>query len=115
MRDKTWVACLLCLAGTVTVGLADLVASEVQVAVALLLLFGGSLGFIAGRWAWVWGLVLGCSVFCAHALAAVCGYQPPYLVQPNLLVTFLAMIPALLGSFVGAGLNWAIRKSCAAT
>lgn len=92
-------------------GAADLVASEVQVPVALLLLFGGALGFVAGKWAWVWGLVLGCSVFCAHGLAAIRGYQPPYQVQPNLLVTLLAVIPAMLGSLMGAGLSLVIRQS----
>lgn len=111
MHDRTWVACLLCLTGAVTVGAADLIASEVQVAVALLLVFGGLLGFVAGRWAVVWGLVLGCSVFSAHALAAIGGYQPPYQVRPNLLATFLAVIPALLGSLGGAGLARAIRHA----
>jgi NO-binding membrane sensor protein with MHYT domain len=105
MRDRMWVSCLACLAGAVTVGLTDLVASEVQPAVALLLGFGALLGFLERRWAWAWGLVLGLSVFWAHALAAVVGYEVPYAVEPNLLATFLALIPAILGSGAGAAVR----------
>jgi NO-binding membrane sensor protein with MHYT domain len=96
--------------GAVTVGSADLVVKAVQVPAALLLLFGGALGFTVPRWAWVWGLVLGFSVFTAHALATICGYKPPYQVQPNILASLLALIPAMIGSCFGAGLGWAVRK-----
>jgi hypothetical protein len=111
MQDRTWIACLLCLVGAITVGAADLISTEVQVPVALILIFGGTLGFVAGRWAWVWGLVLGSSAFCAHALATIFSYRPPYQVQPNLLATFLAYIPALCASLFGAGLSSMIRQN----
>ncbi len=110
MHSKTWVAAIVCLVGSIIVGSIDLVATAVQVPVALLLLFGGVLGIITGGWAWAWGLVLGCSVFCAHVLAAACGYKAPYQVQPNIYATFLAVIPAMLGSLCGAGLGWVMQQ-----
>lgn len=84
------------------IGYGDYYASEVQGSVLLLLLFPFGLALTEPRGAWRWGLLVGLGVPCAHLLGLALRLPPPYPVQPNVLATFLALIPALLGAGIGA-------------
>jgi hypothetical protein len=86
------------------VGYTDLRAEEVQPVVLLLGSFAALLGAAFPDGAWRRGLLLGLSVPLAHVIAQLTGTVLPYPV-PHLSDTFLALIPALVGSYVGVGLR----------
>lgn len=76
----------------------------VQPTVASLLLFSGTLTWLDPRRAVLWSLVLGLSIPVAHALARVRGTALPYDVD-GYASTFLALLPAGLGSAAGFALR----------
>ena len=84
------------------IGYLDLHADEVQGIVLLLITFSVIVGLYMPRLSWLTGLLLGSSVFAAHGLLAILGYEQPYPVEPNLFAAFLALIPAFIGAFAGA-------------
>jgi hypothetical protein len=59
-------------------------------------------GLLWPRHAWRWGLAIGIGVPLWHFVGSAFGYHAVYPVQPNLFATFLALVPALIASYVGA-------------
>ena len=57
--------------------------------------------------AWQWAFIIGLGVPAAHLIGLLFGYRPPYPVQPNVLVTFIALVPAFIGAYLGALLSLA--------
>jgi hypothetical protein len=86
------------------VGYTNLRAEEVQPAVLLILSFAVLLGAAYPEGAWRRGLLLGLSVPVAHVIAGLTGTVLPYPV-PRFADTFYALIPALVGSYLGVGLR----------
>ena len=103
MLIKT-VLVLLTLAFGSLVGYTDLRAEEVQPAVLLIGSFAALLGAAYPDGAWRRGLLLGLSVPLAHVVSQLTGTVLPYPL-PSFADTFLALIPALVGSYVGVGLR----------
>src|SRR5947209_3213723 len=69
----------------------------------LILLVGTFLfGLAQPALAWQWALIIGLGVPGAHFIGLMFGYHPPRPVQPNVLATFLALIPAFAGAYLGA-------------
>lgn len=62
-------------------------------------------GLLWPRRAWRWGILIGTGVPFWHFAAAALGIHAPYPVEPNLFATFLALIPALAASYLGAGIR----------
>jgi hypothetical protein len=103
MLTKT-VLVLVTLALGTLVGYTDLRAEEVQPAVLLLLSFGVLMGAAYPEGAWRRALMLGLSVPLAHVISHYTGRALPYPV-PRFADTFLALIPAFIGSYIGVALR----------
>jgi hypothetical protein len=84
----------------------DFHATEVQATVLVLLLFTFAFGFASPRRAWRLGLAVGIAVPLAHILNHLLHRPPPYPVEPNLLATLIALIPAQIGATMGAFARW---------
>lgn len=85
-------------------GVPDLSAAEVQPAALLILSFGTVLGAAYPDGAWRRAVMLGLSVPLAHVVAQVTGTVLPYPV-PHFADTFLALVPAFVGTFLGVGIR----------
>ena len=103
MLTKT-VLLLLTVAFGTLVGYTDLRPEEVQPAALLILSFAVVLGAAFPDGAWRRGLLLGLSVPVAHVIAQLTGRALPYPL-PRFADTFLALSPALVGSYLGVGLR----------
>ena len=103
MLTKTVLLLFTVAFGTV-VGYTDLRAEEVQPAALLLLSFAAILGAAYPEQAWRRGLLLGLSVPFAHVVAQATGTVLPYPV-PHFADTFLALIPAMVGTYLGVGVR----------
>ena len=103
MLTKT-VLLLLTVAYGSALGYTDLWAEEVQPAALLLLSFAAVLGAAYPEQAWRRGLMLGLSVPVAHVIAQLTGTALPYTV-PRLADAFLALIPAMVGTYLGVGVR----------
>ncbi len=55
--------------------------------------------------AWRWGLLIGGGVPFLHFAGAALGYRAAYPVQPNLFASFIALLPAMAASYLGAGIR----------
>lgn len=86
------------------VGYTDLRAEEVQPAALMLATFGAVLGGAYPEGAWRRALMLGLSVPVAHLVSQYTGRVLPYPV-PHFADTFLALIPAFVGTYLGVGLR----------
>jgi len=104
-------------------GYLDMRAREVQGIVLILLILTGVFALAWPRRAWLWALLFGVSVPAWHFGVALAGLMQRasgwdllpdatlthvYIVKPNLAATFLALIPAVIGSLFGAGIRMAI-------
>lgn len=89
--------------GTVT-GVVDVHVTEVQLTAFLLMSFACLLGAVHPVGAWRRALMLGMSVPLAHVVANVTGATLPYTVSEPA-ATFLALVPAFLGSYLGVGMR----------
>jgi hypothetical protein len=98
------VVLLLTVAAGVFAGVTDVRSQEVQGPVAVLF----AAAFVLAAWhpegAWRRGLMLGLSVPLAHVVAHLSGHVLPYSVE-NPVSTLLAIVPAMLGTFVGTGVS----------
>ena len=78
-------------------------------AVLILLVCAFPFGFAQPRRVWPYALIVGLGVPAAHLIGLLFGYRPPYPVEPNVLATFLALIPAFIGAYSGALAGLAAR------
>jgi hypothetical protein len=98
------VLALLTVAFGTLAGIPDLAAADVQPAALLILSFGAVIGAAYPDGAWRRALMLGLSVPLAHVVAQVTGTVLPYPV-PHFADTFLALVPAFVGTFLGVGVR----------
>jgi hypothetical protein len=105
------------------VGYVDLTASEIQAVVLILLVGGFILGALATKRAWVVALLIGLAVPVAEAIALIVGFEPAGIahsraVRPdanitygaaNLWESFIALIPAFVGTYTGVIIRYIIR------
>ena len=103
MLTKT-VLVLVTLALGTLVGYTDLRAEEVQPAVLLIVSFAAVLGAAYPDGAWRRALMLGLSVPLAQLISHYTGRALPYPL-PRFADTFLALIPAFVGSYIGVALR----------
>ena len=87
------------------IGLIDLTASEVQVAVGMLLFFGAILGFARPRYAVQSALFLGLMLPVVQLIASRHGFHWIDGTKADPGGAFIAMLPAALGVAAGVGLS----------
>jgi hypothetical protein len=109
MRMKRWRFWgLVVLLGLVT-GAIDYTASEVQATLLVLLPIAFCCGFAAERPAWRCAVLLGLAIPAAHLMGHAINIRPPY--HDHVIASLLALIPAFLATYSGAGLRWLAGKS----
>lgn len=69
--------------------------------VLLLLIVTFLFGVAQPKQAWQFALIIGLGVPLAHLIGLLFGYHPPYPVEPNVFVTFIALVPAFIGAYLG--------------
>lgn len=109
MRPQLWHYLLALFLGLV-IGWIDLRAVEVQPTVLLLLVFGLFLGFAQPRHAWRWALLLAVWIPLGGFVALVVGLRTPAPVEPTALASFIAFIPAFIGTYAGVLVNRASSR-----
>jgi hypothetical protein len=62
-------------------------------------------GLLWPRHAWRWGLLIGIGVPLWHFVGGAFGFRAASPVQPNLFATFLALFPAMVACYLGAGIR----------
>lgn len=108
LRNSAFIFVLVSvLLGTIT-GFVDIIASEVQPSALLIIMFTCLLGFIQPKNAWLSALIIGSSILAAHLISPFWGLYPDYPVEPSVWATTIALIPAFIGSYIGAGAGWAL-------
>ena len=103
MLTKAVLAVVTIAIGTL-VGYTDLRTEEVQPVVLMIVTFGAVMGAAYPDGAWRRALMLGLSVPLAHLVAQYTGRVLPYPI-PRFADTFLALIPAFVGTYVGVALR----------
>jgi hypothetical protein len=108
-RPRLWHYLLALFLGLM-IGWIDLRSVEVQPTVLLLLVFGLFLGFAQPRHAWRWAVILAVWIPLGGLVALVAGLRTPAPAEPGVAGSFIAFIPALIGSYCGAFVNWASTR-----
>jgi hypothetical protein len=98
---------VLCAAG---VGWMNLHATDdVQPVAAALILAGIGFGAYRPRWAWLFALLLFAAVPASGLWADAASYHPGQVRPAPLYESVIALIPALAGAYLGAGVRWSLR------
>ena len=91
-------------------GYVDMHNDEVQAAVLVVLVSTFALGLAQPRHAWRWALLVGPGVFLMYLLAGLFGYVSRAPAEPGPWATLIALIPALIGAYTGAGVRWVLGQ-----
>jgi hypothetical protein len=86
-----------------------------QVSLLVLLVGAAGLGFVAPRWAWLAGLVLGSTIAVSEMAYAAWGPPPTHPTNPSgvggAATLFVLIVPAMVSAYLGAGAAWLLRRS----
>jgi hypothetical protein len=107
LKPNLWLPLLTTFLG-ILIGLSDL-RSEVQLTFLLLLVFGFFAGYAKPKNAWVWALLLGMWVPFAEFTALAIGLKLSY--RPDILASCVALVPAFIGAYGGAFVQWAATRT----
>lgn len=106
LKPNLWLPLLTAFLG-ILIGLSDL-KSDVQLTFLLLLVFGFFAGYAKPKDAWVWALLLGVWVPLAEFTALAIGLKLSY--RPDILASCIALVPAFIGAYGGAFVQWAATR-----
>lgn len=114
-QPNVWLPLPVVVAG-VLIGYIDLHNDEVWTALILLLLVAFIFGLVSPQRAWQWALLVSLGISLAWIGALLVGYTlicHPGIGCPSLntiitLQTFMALVPAFIGAYSGAGLRWGL-------
>ncbi len=114
LRVLGYLAALLAAAGVlVTVDRIGSSDDAGQVSLAVLLLCGVLLGFLAPRWAWLAGIVLGAALAVANMVYVTWGPAPAHPMKPagvaGAATLLVLIVPAMVACYLGAGAAWLWR------
>ncbi|HEX7939156.1 MAG TPA: hypothetical protein VF483_09215 [Gemmatimonadaceae bacterium] len=87
----------------------DLRNDEVQAAALVLVVGSGIIGVAWPKWSWAAGVTSGACIFGGYGLFHVVGIATPQPAQPNLYGALIAIVPAVIGALLGAGLRAVLR------
>jgi hypothetical protein len=110
-----WICLVLALAGGIFAWWVDSRNDEPQAAVLVILMVTFLLGMAAPQRAWLWAIILGSCIPLGYLLTRTMGYLPATPLEPGWYAAFIALIPAFIGTYLGAFarviLNTATAKS----
>lgn len=98
-----WIAFVVALLGSILTGLVSIRTDEVQPAVLVIAVICMGLGFAVPRLAWLWAIIVGLGVIAGYAFAGLTGIHVKAPPEPHLWATLIALIPAFLFAYLGAG------------
>jgi hypothetical protein len=104
MRPQLWHYLLAVFLGLI-VGWFDLHTDEVSLTILLLVVLAMFLGFAKPKHAWRWALLLAVWVPLGGLAAGALGFKV-VTPQPNWIPSLFAFVPALIGAYGGALVNW---------
>ena len=100
------IALVVALMGSALAGLIAVRTTEVQPAVLVIAIVCTTLGFATPRLAWLWAIVVGLGVFGGYFFAGLAGVPVKAPPEPNIYGSLVALVPAIVFSYVGAGGRW---------
>lgn len=110
-RSPRDLACTaLAVALGLVVGWLDLHVTEVSVTILALMTFGLLLGLIQPAAAWRWALLIAIELPIMAIGAIKLGLRTVEPVQPDLRITLVALVFALLGAYIGAFIPYIMRS-----
>ena len=104
MKKSVGLLYLLALAAGLVIGYVDMRAkTDDNLPVVLIIILTTFIfGAVHPRNAWRWALIIGLCIPLFHIGGELSGIHPPYPVEPNVFITFIALIPAFIGAYLGA-------------
>ena len=93
--------------------LVDLHNNEPQGAALVLVVGGILLGTIWPAGAWRWAVILGLSIFVGDPIGVKLGAQPPWPEQGINPGSLVALVPAFIGTYAGAGVRMLLDAATA--
>jgi predicted cobalt transporter CbtA len=100
---------ILALSAALWLGYADFRSDDTGITAGFLLLFAAGFSFAQPQRPWRWGLFWGFSIPITETLFLAFGMKPRYPV--SVVVSLLALLPAFLGAYAGAGLHHFVFSS----
>lgn len=103
MRKRTFLLYCLAFVVSAVIGYVDTNSKTDDNWPMVLILLSGAFLFavVQPKHAWQWALIIGLGVPLSHLIGRMIGYRPPYPVEPNVIITFIALIPAFVGAYLG--------------
>ncbi len=108
---KSAVPVVLAIAIAVVAVSVDLHNDEPQAAALVLVVGGFLLGTISPDRAWRWAVILGLSIVIGDPIGVQLGVNPPWPERGFNPGSFIALIPAFLGTYAGVAVRAALRKA----
>ena len=100
------IAWLVALMGSALAGIVSLRTNEVQPAVFVIAVVCMILGFATPKFAWLWAIIVGIGVFASYVIAGIVHYPVKYPPEPNIYASLIALAPAFVAAYIGAGARW---------
>ena len=108
LKADPWLPLLTMLLG-VLISLIDLSSTDPQLPALLLLAIGFVAGYAKPGYAWVWALLLGIWIPLAEFTTLAIGMRLGY--RPDILASSIALVPAFVGAYGGAFVQWAAERT----
>jgi hypothetical protein len=96
--------------GAIVAGYLQIAQPNLLVTVAFILIAGIGLGAMWPDKSWVWGIILGLGIPAAYAITSVLGIPVDESTRPNIVIAFVAILPAIAGTTSGVALRFANKK-----
>jgi NO-binding membrane sensor protein with MHYT domain len=111
MQLRTGLAIVLACVSSGVIGYADthMKTDDNLPSVLLLISVAFLFGLAQPKWAWGWALIIGLGVPASHLIGLLFGYRPPYPVEPNVMITFIALVPSFVGAYLGVFATTVVR------
>lgn len=97
---------LVAILGSALAGLVSVKTTEVQPAVLVITVVCMALGFALPRIAWLWAMIVGLGVFAGYVVCNLIHYTVKAPPEPNIYASLIALVPALITAYIGAGARW---------
>lgn len=106
IQDMPLIAFVVAFLGSALAGIVAVRTVEVQPAVLVIAIVCTALGFATPKYAWLWAIMVGLGVFGGYLVAGLVGVHVKAPPEPNIYASLIALAPAFLFAYLGAGLRW---------
>lgn len=92
---------LLAVMAGLCAGWIDFNCDRVQSVAGMIVLYAGLLGYARPNRAWLWAVIVSLGIPVAYLFGPHFGFMPHHWPSPNLFVTFIGFVPAIVGAYSG--------------